>query len=206
MQTRPGFLAKPLTAAILTSLLAGAMVFAATPITENLKDFNGTIDKDKNLHLEATAEITAPEQKVFDALSHPELTAKEDPNVRSVKVVSQDGNSKVVEFTGTAVPIPNAPQSLKVKLVPDQASQSVKVESVDSPILRFKNEYQLSPSKGGNGTIVKYTSLSNDVSKEIGMQIPDGMRKQIALQTFMQQLHSIGNYIEDGASKVAAHK
>ena len=206
MHSRPRFLLKSLAAAAVASIMAGAMALAAAPITANLKDFNGSIDKDKNLHLDATAEITAPEAKVYDAITHPELTAKEDPNVRSVKVVSQDSSSKVVEFTGNAVPIPNAPQSLKVKLTPNQASQSVKVESVDNPILKFHNEYQLSPSKDGNGTIVKYTSVSNDVSKQVGMQVPDGMRKQIALQTFMQQLHTIGNYIEDSGKKVTSHK
>jgi hypothetical protein len=44
------------------------------------------------------------------------------------------------------------------------------------------------------------------VSKQVGMQVPDGMRKQIALQTFMQQLHTIGSYIEDNGKKVASHK
>ena len=98
-------------------------------------------------------------------------------------MVSQD--PKVVEFFGgQQLPIPNAPKSLKIKVMPDQASNTIKVESYESPILKFQNEYKLSPTENGKGTIVKYSSVSNDISKQIGMDIPPDMRKQIGLENF----------------------
>jgi len=171
-----------------------------------MKNFNSTVDKNKNMHLEVTAEINAPEDKVFDAISHPELTSKSDPRIEKANVVSQDSNSKIVELFGQQVPIPNAPPSLKIKVMPDQASNTIKVESYQSPILQFQNEYKLSPAEGGKGTIVKYTSVSNDISKQLGMDTPDDMRKQFGIQTFMDQMNTIGVYIDDKSKKVASQK
>jgi hypothetical protein len=187
--------------AVIAALLVAALAGAET--TATMQDFNTSLDKDKNMRLEATAEITAPEDKVFDALSHPELTAKSDPQIRKVQVLSQDGDSKIVELFGQQVPMPNAPKSLKLKITTDKAHQTIKVDSYQSTLLQFQNEYQLAASKDGKGTVVKYTSTSNDISKQIGMDIPEGMRKQVGLETFMTQMHSVGAYIDERSKNVA---
>jgi hypothetical protein len=207
MHIRISLIAKSIALTLGTSMVAAAIALAAAPTTADMKDFNSTVDKDKTVHLEATAEINAPQDKMFDAISHPELTSKSDPQVQKAVVVSQDSNSKVVEFFGgQQLPIPNAPKSLKIKVMPDQASNTIKVESYQSPILKFQNEYKLSPTKDGKGTIVKYSSVSNDISKQIGMDIPADMRKQIGLETFMNQMHTVGVYIDDSAVASAKHK
>ena len=187
--------------AVIAALLVAALAGAET--TATMQDFNTSLDKDKNMRLEATAEITAPEDKVFDTLSHPELTAKSDPQIRKVQVLSQDGDSKIVELFGQQVPMPNAPKSLKLKITTDKAHQTIKVDSYQSTLLQFQNEYQLAASKDGKGTVVKYTSTSNDISKQIGMDIPEGMRKQVGLETFMTQMHSVGAYIDERSKNVA---
>jgi carbon monoxide dehydrogenase subunit G len=186
---------------LLTSLFVVSFAFAAT--TATMGDFNSTFDKDKNMHLQATAEVSAPADKVFDAISHPELTAKTDPQVDKVQLVSQDGDSKIVELFGQQVLIPNAPKSLKIKVTSDKANQTVKVDSYQSTLLQFQNEYKLSPSKDGKGTLVKYSSNSNDISKQLGMDVPTDMRKQIGLETFMNQMHTVGGYIDEHSGKVA---
>lgn len=189
---------------LLTSLIVISLAFAET--TADMGDFNATFDKDKNMHLQATAEVTAPEDKVFDAIANPELTAKSDPRVEKVQVVSHEGDSKVVELFGDQqVPVPNAPKSMKIKVTPEKSANTIEVDSYQSPLLQFQNEYQLSPSKDGKGTLVKYTSTSNDISKEIGMDVPSDMRKQIGLETFMNQMHAVGEYIDAHSGKVA-HK
>lgn len=188
---------------LITSIVVVSFAFAAT--TTDMQDFNTTFDKDKNMHLEATAEVTAPEDKVFDAISHPELTAKSDPQVDKVQVVSKDGNSEIVELFGQQVPIPNAPKSMKIKVTPDTVNQTIKVDSYQSPLLQFQTEYKLSPSKDGKGTLVKYSSTSNDISKQLGMDVPVDMRKQVGLETFMNHMHNVGEYIDEHSGKVA-HK
>jgi len=186
---------------LLTSLLVVSLAFAET--TATMQDFNSTFDKDKNMHLEATAEVTAPQDKVFDAISHPELTAKTDPQVQKVQVVSTEGDSKIIELFGQQVPIPNAPKSMKIKVASDKANDTVKVDSYQSTLLQFQTEYKLSPSKDGKGTLVKYSSTSNDISKQLGMDVPSDMRKQIGLQTFMNQMHTVGEYIDEHSGNVA---
>ena len=186
---------------LLTSVVVFSLAFAAT--TADMQDFNTTFDKDKNMHLVATAEVTAPQDKVFEAISHPELTAKSDPQVEKVQVVSKEGSGEIVELFGQQVPVPNAPKSMKIKVTPDKANQTIKVDSYQSTLLQFQNEYQLSPSKDGKGTLVKYTSTSNDISKQLGMDVPSDMRKQIGLETFMNQMHTVGEYIDEHSGKVA---
>src|SRR5262249_17111016 len=111
----------------------------------------------------------------------------------------QAGPPKLVELFGQAAPVPNAPKSIKIKVTPDKATETIKVESVDNSMFDFQNEYKLSPAKDGKGTIVKYTSVSNDLSKALGIELPTGMRKQIALKAFMEQLHRVGDYIDEQA-------
>lgn len=180
---------------------------SAAEIATDMQDFTATVDKQQNLHMKINAEITAPQDKVFDAIAHPELTSRFDPQVQSVKVVSDTPNARIVEFTGTPIPIPNAPKSIQVKLTPDKANARVKAESVGKLPLTFENTYKLSRAKDGKGTEVEYTSVSSDASKQLGMQIPEGMRKQIAIENFMQQMHTIAAYLQDGGKKVASsHK
>jgi len=142
MPLRPINAAKPLAIAILTSLIVASVAFGATsaPTTADMTNFSSTLDKDKNMHLEVTADMTAPVDKVFDALSHPELVAKKDAQIHGTKVISEDASGKIVEITGQTAPIPNAPKSIKIKVIPDKAANTIKVESVDSPILHFQTE------------------------------------------------------------------
>ena len=186
---------------LITSIIVVSLAFAAT--TADMQDFNATFDKDKNMHLDANAEVTAPADKVFDAIAHPEVTAKSDPQVEKIQVVSHEGDSKIIELFGQTVPIPNAPKSMKIKVTPDKANQSIEVDSYQSSLLQFQNSYKLSPSKDGKGTIVKYSSTSNDISKQLGMDVPSDMRKTIGLQTFMNQMNRVATYIDANGGKVA---
>ena len=187
---------------LLASIAAVTLAFAATSV--DMGDFNATFDKDKNMHLVANATLTAPPDKVFDAIAHPEITAKNDPQVEKIQVVSHQGDSEVVElFGGQQVPIPNAPKSLKIKVTPDKANHSIEVDSYQSPILQFQNSYKVSPTPDGKGSIVAYTSTSNDISKQLQMDVPSDMRKTIGLQTFMMQMQRVGQYIDSNSGKVA---
>jgi ribosome-associated toxin RatA of RatAB toxin-antitoxin module len=182
-------------------LIAGGIARAET--TEEMGNFDGGVDKNQTLHMQISANMNAPVDRVFDALSHPELVAKYDPNVTGAKVVSQSGDSKIVELTGQAVPIPNAPKSLRVKITPNKADNTIEATSVDNPFITFDNKFKLVPSADGKGTVVNYTttsSISKEASQAIGMDIPEGMRKQLALTNFMEQLHSVGEYIDKAGS------
>src|SRR5579862_1126021 len=187
---------------LMASIAAVAIAFAATSV--DMGDFNATFDQNKNMHLVASVTITAPPDKVFDAIAHPEITAKNDPQVDKVQVVGHQGGSEIVElFGGQQVPIPNAPNSIKIKVTPDKANSSIEVDSYQSPILQFQNSYKVSPTSDGKGSIVAYTSTSNDISKQIQMEIPSDMRKTFGLQTFMMQMQRVAQFIDSNSGKVA---
>ncbi|HLX36483.1 MAG TPA: SRPBCC family protein [Candidatus Binataceae bacterium] len=187
---------------LMASIAAVAIAFAATSV--DMGDFNATFDQNKNMHLVASVTITAPPDKVFDAIAHPEITAKNDPQVDKVQVVGHQGGSEIVElFGGQQVPIPNAPNSIKIKVTPDKANNSIEVDSYQSPILQFQNSYKVSPTSDGKGSIVAYTSTSNDISKQIQMEIPSDMRKTVGLQTFMMQMQRVAQFIDSNSGKVA---
>src|SRR5580704_16445114 len=86
---------------LIISLLVIPRAFAAdAATTTSLGDFTASFDKDRNLHIVAAAQVTAPEAKVFDAISHPDLVAKSDPQVDKVQIISQQGNSRIIEVFG----------------------------------------------------------------------------------------------------------
>ncbi len=69
-------------------------------IVTTLGDVKDTVDKDKRLHLDATAQINAPADKVYDALTHPEIVAKYDSRITDIRVLSRDAAGETVEYSG----------------------------------------------------------------------------------------------------------
>lgn len=167
-------------------------------IETSLGDEKATIDKDKNLHLDATAQINAPVDKVYDGLSHPEKIAKYDANITGVKVVAHDAKGETVEYKGQTLPIPNAPPSFLVQYSFDPATKSVSAQNAGKSLLKFHNQTELKPSKDGKGTDIHYTGVSSNPGPAMGFELPDGMRTQVALSTFMRQMYNVGRYIEKG--------
>jgi hypothetical protein len=167
-------------------------------IGTTLGDVKDTVDKDKRLHIDVTASMNAPADKVYDALIHPEIVAKYDSRITNIKVVSRDANSATVEFTGQTMPIPNAPPSFRVKYTFDAATKSVTAKSASQSPIQFENHTQLGPSKDGKGTDIKFTGVSSSTGKIMGFEPPEGMRKQFAVSSFMRQMHNVGMYIQKG--------
>jgi uncharacterized protein YndB with AHSA1/START domain len=183
-------------ASLIALLAAPAPLVSAEPISTDLKNFSSTIDKQQRLHLQLTAEINAPERKVFEALSNPEKVAPYDPRITDAKVVSQSADSKVVRITGQAIPIPNAPKSLDVKVTAEPSGDTVHSQSVGQTLVQFHSDYKLKPADDGKGTLVHFDSVSTDASKALGFQVPMEMRRQVAIQSFMDQMNAVGRYIE----------
>ena len=188
----------PLAIAILGLTLGLGSLARAEDIEPTFEDQKTTFDKQDNMTLDATASLNAPVDKVYEALSNPEKVAKYDPQIKGVKVLSKSANGRVLEYQGQTLPIPNAPKSLQVKYTFDPAKKAVTAESAGKALIKFRADYNLSPSKDGKSTEVKYTSVSSSPSKLLGMETPQFMRRQASLTTFMQVLRHAGQYIQKG--------
>ncbi len=188
----------PAVLGLMLVLACGPRAQAADTVEANLDDQKSTIDKQDKLHLEATADINAPADKVYDAMTHPETVAKYDSQVDAVKVLSDGAAGKVVEFKGQTLPIPNAPPAIQVKYTFDAGKKSITAESYGKALIQFHSEYTLNPSKDGKGTVINYSSVSSSVGKIMDMDTPQFMRQQFALDAFMRQLHDVSLYIMKG--------
>jgi uncharacterized protein YndB with AHSA1/START domain len=179
------------------ALACGPRVYAGD-IEATLDDQKASLDKQNRLHLEATADINAPAAKVYEALINPDKVAKYDARVTSVKVVSHDTTTKVVEFKGETLPIPNMPPALRVKYTFNPPKKEVKSESVGKAPVQFQTETTVAPSKDGKGAVVSYSSVSTSAGKVMGMEPPMFMRQQFALESFMRQMHNVAEYVQHG--------
>jgi hypothetical protein len=167
-------------------------------IETTLVDEKATVDKDKQLRLDATARINAPADKVYDALTHPEKVAKYDSRFTDVKVVSHDANGKTVEYKGQTLPMPNAPPSFRVQYSFDPATKSVSAKNAGKSPIQFQNHTELKSSKDGKGTDIHYTGVSSSTGPIMGFEPTEGMRTQFALNAFMRQMYNVGMYIQKG--------
>jgi hypothetical protein len=167
-------------------------------IVTTLGDVKDTVDKDKRLHLDATAQINAPADKAYDALTHPEIVAKYDSRITDIKVLSRDAAGETVEYKGQTMPIPNAPPSFRVRYSFDAATKSVTAKSASPSPIQFENHTEVKPSKDGKGTDIDYTGVSSSTGPIMGFEPSEGMRKQFAVSAFMRQMHNVGMYIQKG--------
>jgi uncharacterized protein YndB with AHSA1/START domain len=189
----------PVTIAMLTLALALGSLARAEDIEPQFEDQSSTFDKQNQMRLEASASLNAPLAKVYDALSNPDKVAKYDPQITAIKVVSTTPNSKVVEFTGQPIAVPNAPKSIQIKFTFDPAKNAMTAQSVGKALLKFRADYTLTASKDGKSTEIHFVNVSPDPSKALGMDtLPQFMRRDTALNTFMQNLRHAGQYIQAG--------
>jgi len=188
----------PVTVAILTLALALGSVARAEDIEPAFEDQKATFDKQDRLHLEATASLNAPLAKVYEAMSNPDKVAKYDAQITGVKVLSKTANGIVLEYSGQTLPIPNAPKTLQVKYTFDPGKHAITAQSGAKALIQFRADYNLTASKDGKSTEIHYTSVSSSPAKVLGMDTPPFMRRDAALNTFMQGLHRTAQYLQSG--------
>ncbi len=189
----------PVTIAMLTLALALGSLARAEDIEPAFEDQKSSFDKQDQMHLEATASLNAPLAKVYEALSNPDKVAKYDPQITGIKVLSQTANGKVVEYSGQTIAIANAPKTIQIKFTFDPGKNAITAQSAGKALIKFRADYTLTASKDGKSTEIHYVSVSPNPSKALGMDsVPQFMRRQAALNTFMQNLHHAGQYIQSG--------
>src|SRR5262249_10052346 len=112
-----------------------------------------------------TSKIDAPPDKVYDLFSQPERAHELAPdNVMKSELVSQDGNTKVVDIVGKLDVLPPGfkVQDLRTEftLYPDQ--KRITSKSIDFKLADIASEYKFEPADGGKATMVTFTQSSKD--------------------------------------------
>jgi uncharacterized protein YndB with AHSA1/START domain len=137
------------------------------------------------MSVEFSSRIDAPPISVWRAFAEPERSAEFSEIVRYAKLVSSEGNRKVVEFE---MVILGQPQrfTLEFTFVPEE--QRVVLKTVENPFSEVNGEYRLTPSPDGTKTLLTYTGTSKD---KVKLPIPLALQKTALRETFVATVHAL---------------
>ena len=129
-------------------------------------------------HVKFTTKIDAPPDKVFEAFAQPERSHEFSPdNVLKSELVSQSGNTKVVDIVGKLDVLPpgiqGAEPAHRVHLLPRREAHHVASRSTSSSPTST-SEYKFEPADDGKGTIVTFTQTSKDKAADAGRVAAEG--------------------------------
>jgi uncharacterized membrane protein len=129
-----------------------------------------------------TARIPAPAKAVFGAIEHIEDSHAD--SIRSVKVLSEKGNRKVVELTMNGP----ANQSVVTKIAFEYFPEDDRItyRTLDSPMLDTNAEYKLTDE--GASTLITFHQTATS-SKPINL--PEAIVKEVIRSVFIGQLDGI---------------
>jgi hypothetical protein len=129
-----------------------------------------------------TARIPAPEPAVFDAVR--DIEKSHSDQVRSVRVISQQGDTKTVEmdlaYPGGQV----VTMRLQFQYLP--AEHRITYQSLDNPMMATAADYHFTDE--GGSTLVKLHQTSRFGQ---ALPVPDAFVKQIIHGTFLAQLEGL---------------
>jgi hypothetical protein len=137
-----------------------------------------------------TSRIDAPVDKVFEAWTQPERAKDLAPdNVLKSELVSQDGNTKVVDIVGRLDVLPPGfkVQNLRNewKFFPDE--KRITSRSVDFKMADLSSEYVFKAAPDGKGTIVEFTQTSKDKSP----MLVDSLQEGALRETYVRQVQMV---------------
>src|SRR5262249_9623659 len=134
-----------------------------------------------------TSKIDAPPDKVYDLFSQPERAHELAPdNVMKSELVSQDGNTKVVDIVGKLDVLPPGFKVQNIrnewKFYPNE--KRITSKSIDFKLADIESEYKFEPTSDGKGTIVKF----NQTSKDKGGLPVESLQKAALKETYVRQV------------------
>lgn len=129
-----------------------------------------------------TARIPAPEQTVFDAIRDVEKTHSDQ--VKSVRVISQNGNKKTVDMDIAGPAGQLITTELAFEYLPDE--KKIVYNTVNNPLLETQAVYQLSDE--GASTFIDYHQNTHMLQS---IPVPDGVIKQVIRGIFVAQLETL---------------
>ena len=137
-----------------------------------------------------TSRIDAPPDKVFEAWTHPEKAKELAPdNVLKSELVSEDGNTKVVDLVGKLDVLPPGfkVQNLRNewKFFPEE--KRITSRSVDFKMADLSSEYRFQATPDGKGTIVTFSQTSKDKSP----MLVDSLQKGALRETYVRQVQMV---------------
>ena len=141
-------------------------------------------------HVKFQTKIDAPPDKVFEAFAQPERAHEFAPdNVMKSELVSQSGNTKMVDIVGKLDVLPPGfkVQDLRTEftLYPDE--KRITSKSIDFKLADITSEYKFEPADGGKATIITFTQTSKDK----GALPVESLQKGALKETYVRQVQMV---------------
>jgi len=144
------------------------------------------LDKDgKVFDIEMHSRIDAPVDEVWDALKQPELLADNSDQYKLSKLLKEDGNAKELELHVLAL---GNLQQFTVRLTFDDASKSVKIETLKSSLADIAGSYELEASPDGTKTLYVYKAIQTD---KVALPISTDVQRSALKESFVSQINAI---------------
>lgn len=151
-----------------------------------------------------TSRIEAPVDKVYETfLTAPERGKELAPGYfLKTEVVSQQGNTKVVDVVGKSDVLPPGFKVQDVRLeytaFPDQ--KKIVGKTVDFKLADWNMEYLFTPTEDGKGTLVTF----NQTSKDKAPLIVESLQKGALRETYVRQVQIVNKALGLGGDEKPA--
>lgn len=138
-------------------------------------------------HIDFVTNFDAPVDKVYDAFTHPEKGHDILPeNILQTTVVSDNGNTKVVDIVGRLEILPPGfkVQNLRNEYTfyPDQ--KRITSRTIDFKLADINSEFKFTPSADGKGTTLTFTQTSKDKAP----MLVESLQKGALRETYVTQV------------------
>ena len=141
-------------------------------------------------HVSFVSKFDASVDKVYEVFSHPERSHELAPdNVLKSELVSEQGNTKVVDLIGKLDILPPGfkVQSIRTEytLYPEQHRMVSK--TIEFKLADINSEYKFEPTPDGKGTLLRFTQTSKDKG---GIPV-ESVQKGALRETYVTQIRAV---------------
>jgi hypothetical protein len=136
--------------------------------------------------------IDAPVDKVYEAFRHPEQAHDHMPdNVLKSELVSENGNTKVVDVIGRLDVLPPGfkVQNLRNEYTFYPEEKRFTSRSIDFSLADINSEFKLEATPDGKGTVVRMTQTN----KTKAPMIVESLQKGAIKETYITQIRAVKN-------------
>jgi len=141
-------------------------------------------------HVSFVSKFDAPVDKVYEVFSHPERSHELAPdNVLKSEVVSEQGNTKVIDLIGKLDILPPGfkVQNIRTEYTLDPEGHRITSKTVDFKLADIASEYKFEPTPDGKGTLLRF----NQTSKDKGGIPVESVQKGALRETYVTQIRAV---------------
>jgi len=141
-------------------------------------------------HVSFVSKFDAPVDKVYEVFSHPERSHELAPdNVLKSEVVSEQGNTKVIDLIGKLDILPPGfkVQNIRTEYTLDPQAHRITSKTVDFKLADINSEYKFEATPDGKGTLLRFTQTSKDKG---GIPV-ESVQKGALRETYVTQIRAV---------------